>query len=173
MNELAIVLISFVPAVLVALTAYYVLKINQEKELRIMTLNFKQENKKIINPIRLQAYERVALFLERMRPESLLLRVSSSELSAVQYRILLLANIRSEFEHNLSQQVYISGLLWQTTKAAKEDLFKIINLASGRVADNATGADLAAKILELNIEQPIQPIDEALDLLRKEITELY
>lgn len=173
MNELVIVLISFVPAVLVALTAYYVLKINQEKELRIMALNFKQENKKIINPIRLQAYERVALFLERMRPESLLLRVSSSELSAVQYRILLLANIRSEFEHNLSQQVYISGLLWQTTKAAKEDLFKIINLASGRVADNATGADLAAKILELNIEQPIQPIDEALDLLRKEITELY
>lgn len=173
MNELVVVLISFVPAVLVALTAYYVLKMNQEKELRIMALNFKQENKKIINPIRLQAYERVALFLERMRPESLLLRVSSSELSAVQYRILLLANIRSEFEHNLSQQVYISGLLWQTTKAAKEDLFKIINLASGRVADDASGADLAAKILELNIEQPIQPIDEALDLLRKEITELY
>ena len=173
MNTALVLIISIVPALLVAFTAYYTLKLSTEKELRILALNFKQENKKVINPIRLQAYERIALFLERMRPESLLLRVSSSDLSATQYRILLLANIRSEFEHNLSQQVYISGLLWQTTKAAKEDLFKIINLAAGKVEENATGADLAAKILELNIEQPIQPIDEAVNLLRKEITELY
>ncbi|MBO4580973.1 MAG: hypothetical protein J5701_01625 [Bacteroidales bacterium] len=173
MNTAVVIAISVLPALLVACTACYTLKLSMEKELRALMLNFKQENKKIINPIRLQAYERIALFLERIRPESLLLRVSSSDLSAVQYRILLLANIRSEFEHNLSQQVYISGLLWQTTKTAKEDLFKIINLAAGKVDGNATGADLAAKILELNIEQPIQPIDQALDLLRKEITELY
>ncbi|MBO4739334.1 MAG: hypothetical protein J5606_07220 [Bacteroidales bacterium] len=161
------------PAVIVACTAYMVLKMNIEKELRQQVLDLKNEGKKVMNPIRIQAYERLALFLERTRPENLILRTSAANLTATQYRTLLLTNIRNEFEHNLSQQVYVSGALWQMTKKAKEDTVKLINLAGGQLPIDATATDLATRILELLVEQNPQPADVALDFLRKEITELY
>ena len=161
------------PALIVACTAYIVLKMNIEKELKQQVLELKNEGKKVMSPIRIQAYERLALFLERTRPENLILRTSSTNLTANQYRTLLLTNIRNEFEHNLSQQVYVSGALWQMTKKAKEDTVKLINLAGGQMSLEATATDLATRILELLVEQNPQPADVALDFLRKEITELY
>ena len=161
------------PALIVAYTAYIVLKMNIEKELKQQVLELKNEGKKVMSPIRIQAYERLALFLERTRPENLILRTSSTNLTANQYRTLLLTNIRNEFEHNLSQQVYVSGALWQMTKKAKEDTVKLINLAGGQMPIEATATDLATRILELLVEQNPQPADVALDFLRKEITELY
>ena len=173
MNIILTIIEISLPAIIVACTAYFTLKIAFEKDLKRQVLELKSAGKKVINPIRLQAYERIALFLERARPESLLLRVPSTNLTAIEYRTLLLANIRSEFEHNLSQQVYISGALWQATKNAKEEMFEIINLAAGKLNIEATGADLATRVLELYVTIQPSPVDKALDLLRKEVTELY
>jgi len=162
-----------VPALIVALTAYFTIKSSHEKELKRQVLDLKFNSKQVINPIRLQAYERLAMFTERMKPESLLLRNPAGNLNAGQYRTILLTSIRSEFEHNLSQQVYVSGALWEATKKSKEELAKIINLAVGKVGVDATGADLASQILEIYLQLDIPPSDIALELLRQEIKELY
>jgi len=162
-----------VPAVIVAVTVYVTIRSAYEKELKKQVLDLKHHSKEVITPIRLQSYERIALFLERMKPESLLLRNPAGVLSANQYRSVLLSAIRSELEHNLSQQVYVSGALWEATKKAKEETVKIINIAAGKVGIEATATDLATKILEINVELKTNPSDDALNLLRHEIKELY
>jgi hypothetical protein len=161
------------PALIVAVTVYFTVKNLYEKELKKQVLDLKYNSKQVINPIRLQAYERLALLLERMKPDSLLLRSSGNNLSAGQYRTILLTTIRSEFEHNLSQQVYVSGALWEATKKAKEEICKAINLATGKVGINASGTDLATAILDIYMKNNPLPSDLALELLRMEIKELY
>jgi len=161
------------PALIVGCVAYLVIKSTYENELKKQVLDLKHNSKQIISPIRLQAYERLALLLERMKPESLLLRNSGNNLTAVQYRTILLTAIRNEFEHNLSQQVYVSGAVWDRTKKAKEEIAKIINLAAGKVGIDASGSDLATAILEIYVGINPAPSDAALELLRHEIKELY
>ena len=178
MNQtlLGIILITLlvtVPPIIVAVTVYFTIRKSYEKELKKQVLDLKHHSKEVITPIRLQSYERIALFLERMKPESLLLRNPPNALTASQYRTVLLSAIRSELEHNLSQQVYISSALWDATKKAKEETVKIINVADGKVGFNASATDLATKILEIGVELPSNPSDDALNLLRGEIKELY
>jgi uncharacterized protein YjaZ len=162
-----------IPALIVAVTVYFTIRKAYEKELKKQVLDLKHSSKEVITPIRLQSYERIALFLERMKPESLLLRNPTNSLSAAQYRMVLLSAVRSELEHNLSQQVYISSALWDATKKAKEETVKIINVADGKVGFDASGTDLATKILEIYVELQYSPSDDALNLLRQEIKELY
>jgi hypothetical protein len=161
------------PALIVAATACFTIKTAYDRELKKQVLDLKHNSTQIINPIRLQAYERLALLLERMKPDSLLLRNSVNNLSAGQYRTILLTAIRSEFEHNLSQQVYVSGALWMATKNAKDETSKIINLATGKVGMEASGSDLATAILDMYMKIEKLPSDLALELLRMEIKELY
>ena len=169
---LEIIKITF-PAVVVACVACLVIKNTYDSELKKQVLDLKHHSKGVITPIRLQAYERLALLLERIKPENVLLRNSGNNLTAVQYRTILLTAIRNEFDHNLSQQVYVSGALWAATKKAKEEITKVINLAAGRVGTNASGQDLITAILEIYIKINPLPSDAALELLRHEIKELY
>ncbi|MDR0367512.1 MAG: hypothetical protein LBH82_00045 [Bacteroidales bacterium] len=162
-----------IPALIVALTAYFTLRKLSDKELKKQVLDLKFNSRQLINPIRLQAYERLALFLERIKPESLLMRNQGNALNAGQYRIILLTSIRNEFEHNLSQQVYVSSALWEATKKAKEESSKMINLAAGKVGIEASGNDLATQILDMYMQIKLPPADIALELLRQEIKELY
>ncbi|NLJ82486.1 MAG: hypothetical protein GX330_05105 [Bacteroidales bacterium] len=173
MNLVVNILLVIIPPAVVALTAYYAIKLTYDKELKKKVLDLKHDSKKVITPIRLQAYERLALFLERIKPESIIIRNISHNMNALQYQTVLVSSIRSEFEHNLSQQVYISTALWEVTKKAKEETIKIINLAAGQLTAEATAKDLASKIIELNADINPQPSDVALELLSKEIKELY
>ena len=161
------------PALIVACLAYLLIKSAYDKELKKQLLDLRHNSKEVITPIRLQAYERLALFLERIKLDNLLLRQSGNNFSAAQYRSILLVAIRSEFEHNLSQQVYISSALWELIKRAKEDSIKIINLAAGKAGTNASASDLATTILEIYMNTNPTPSDAALDLLRDELKELY
>ncbi len=161
------------PALLVALTAYYAIKLTYEKELKKQVLDLKHSTKKVITPIRLQSYERIALFLERIKPENIILRNIPHDLNVVQYQSILVSSIRSEFDHNLSQQVYISSSLWEKTKLAKDETIKIINLAAGQLTQESTANDLASRIIELSVDLNPQPSEAALEFLKKEIKELY
>jgi hypothetical protein len=173
MNIFFEILTITLPALIVAGSVYFTIKTIYEKDLKRKALDLKYNSKQLINPIRLQAYERLALLLERMKPDSLLLRNPNNNLSAGQYRIILLTAIRSEFEHNLSQQVYVSGTLWAATRNAKDETFKVINLATGKVGLEASGSDLATAILDIYMKIEPSPSDIALELLRREIKELY
>ena len=90
-----------------------------------------------------------------------------------QYHGQLLTAIRNEFEHNLSQQVYISSALWEATCLARQETVKIINLAFGQLNQDAPATQLSSKILEMAASLKQEPSDVALSLLHQEVMELY
>jgi hypothetical protein len=94
-------------------------------------------------------------------------------MSARQLQGDLLQIIRAEFEHNVAQQVYMSPAAWKAVRAAKEETIKLVNIAASKVPDDATGAVLGQKILELNAQLEQNPTDFALDFIKKEIRALF
>ena len=111
-------------------------------------LELKEHNKSVIAPVRLQAYERMALFLERIEPNQLILRLNDGNTLNADLRVLLISSIRAEFEHNLSQQIYLSSDVWNQICNAKEETIRIINISSGKIAQDAPGIELVTSILE-------------------------
>lgn len=124
-------------------------------------------------PIRMQAYERLALFLERISPNSLLLRVKAGKLTNQEYLLLLQQNIRNEFEHNLSQQIYVSDRMWEMVVASKSTMTSIVNTVSADLSPEASGADLSKAILKACMKMENLPSKSALSYLRQEVIEEF
>jgi hypothetical protein len=123
-------------------------------------------------PLCLQAYERLVLFLERIKPEILINRVSKPGLSAREMRKMLTGTIQLEFEHNLSQQVYVSTASWEAVCNAKEQLISLINSITDQLPADATGAMLSKSLLELSLNEKELPVPTALTILNAEAKKL-
>jgi hypothetical protein len=131
------------------------------------------EEQKIILPLRLQAYERIVLFLERITPNNLIMRLNRPEMNAMQFQSLLIRTIREEFEYNLSQQLYISSKAWELVKNAKEETISMINQASSKVNETANSADLIRILFEEFLGKDNLPVDQALDEVKKELQKSF
>ncbi len=172
MNETDILdfLYAILPAIVVGLVSFYFFRTfskNEEQRRRFIMLREKQ---KTALPIRLQAYERLALLLERVSPGKLLFRVKPTSEDADMYANLLIANIEQEFEHNLAQQIYVSNECWDYVKTAKNATITLIRKAAGKEAVNNSD-DLRQIILKSLMEkQP--PTDAALSYIKKEVKNL-
>lgn len=126
-----------------------------------------------ILPVRLQAYERIILFLERIAPESILLRLNRTGMSAVELQRELQNSIRNEYEHNLSQQTYISVEAWQKVLLARAQILKIINDSALELKEGASGATLGKLVLEKIMELKSPPSQAAIEFLKKEVNQLF
>ncbi len=142
-------------------------------QLEISKNQLKQEDKKLITPIRLQAYERLALYLERISPQSLVFRNQKPGQTAYQLQSTLLQNIRDEFEHNLSQQLYVSSEVWSMIKTSKEEIVRLVNTAATNVQANEQAFELSKRIFEATAGEEKLPTDKALEMLKKEIRNFY
>ncbi len=162
-----------IPAGLVLYAMYLVTKSFLNKELEKKLLEAKTRSTETVLPIRLQAYERICLFLERMSPNSLIPRVNRGELNARALHQLLLNEIREEYNHNVSQQVYMTEEAWDMVKNAKEDLIVTINNAASEVTDDATALDLSRKVFEKSMEKNPDPISHALNFVKDEIRQSF
>ena len=124
-------------------------------------------------PIRLQAYERICLLLERISPGNIIVRVNVSEMTASQLQQQLNAEIRHEFNHNLSQQMYMSDKAWVLVKNSVEETIGLVNSSAAEIAPDARGIELARKIIEKNIMKAENPIDLAILFIKNEIREIF
>jgi hypothetical protein len=180
MDILKDLLLIVISAAAVFLTAYFMLKsilnsfktyIESEEKRKLVDLKVKNTEKTM--PLRLQAYERLTLFLERIAYENLLPRVPAQEFTAYEYQNLLIQTIRQEFEHNLSQQLYVSGEAWEWIKNAKEDTISTINSSAAMVQQDAPARDLSSMIFENSLKVNRSARQQALDVLKKEIRSLF
>ncbi len=161
-----------IPALIVFLTAYFMFRDMLENNQKQREMELELKNSKLILPIKLQAYERLILLLERISPQSLLMRISPHDLNVVDYQQELLSQIRHEFEHNLSQQIYVSQILWETIRRAKENLVQIINNSADEFKNDAPALVLSNKIIENYLESNDQLIANAVNTLKKEFSKL-
>ena len=157
------------PAGTVLYAMFLVVKSFLTKELEKKLIDIKIKNTETVLPIRLQAYERICLFLERISPNNLVIRLNNASLTAPQFQQVLIAEIRQEFNHNLSQQVYLSDEAWSMVKNAMEDIVSVVNIAAQQLKSDDKSVDLAKKIFELMMEKNNDPIAVALKKVKDEI----
>ncbi len=180
MSTLAIVIVLVVTALLsVAVTGLIFYKVvvsyfdNQQKSQMLqMKIDEHTESLKVVTPIRLQAYERMALYLERISPNSLILRTFRPGMDIKALQVAMTKSIREEWEHNLSQQVYLTTESWNRIREAKEEMINLINGSAVKLPADADPTSLAGAIFESCAKSKI-PTDEALEFMKNEIQERF
>lgn len=161
-----------IPAVLVVYAAYLLVRMFIVRDLELKRLEIRNKSIETVLPLRLQAYERMTLFLERIHPNNLLVRVNPGGIPAREFQQLLLSEIRNEYNHNVSQQVFMSAEVWELIRNAKEDLVLTINESAAGLNGEATSMDLSRKIFERYLARP-DTILHAIEQLKKEIQQTF
>jgi hypothetical protein len=162
-----------IPASIVLYAAYLLVRTFIQKEINLKTLEVRSRSIETVLPNRLHAYERMTLFLERMSPQNLLVRLNTRNMNVREFQQLLLTEVRNEYNHNISQQVYISEEVWELIKSAKEDLIVTINDSASELGTESTSLDLAKKIFEKSIQKSSDPLAHALSQLKQEIQRTF
>lgn len=129
----------------------------------------KAQSSEILN-LKLGAFERLVLFLERNQVNELARSLAPKVNSAKELQYLMLNQIRSEYDHNLAQQVYVSTDLWKMISFGKDETIKIITLIGGKMDQDSTASDYAKELLDYIISSSdISPLEKALEALRTEV----
>lgn len=162
-----------IPGLIVLYAMYLTLKSFLHKDIEQKILDLKIKNQDVILPLRLQAFERMCLFLERITPNNLVLRLNDGSYTGKQFQQVLLAEIREEYYHNLSQQVYMSDESWNLVKNAMEEIIVVVNQAGSVLPEDAKSIDLARGIFERMLEKTNDPIADALKRLKDEIRDTF
>lgn len=162
-----------IPALIVFVITYYQFKIFFETEYQKRSLDLRQEQTKTMQPLKLQAYERLILLMERMSPESLVLRVHKPGITATQMKSELIADINNEYNHNITQQLYVSEQAWQVIRVVKEEMVNLINTAYSDLGNTAVGIDLSKSIFNKAMELEALPTHKALHFLKREFDLIF
>lgn len=130
-----------------------------------------RENQKQALPIRLQAYERVVLLLERINPTQLLLRVAPISKSKEDYATLLTHNIQTEYEHNLTQQIYLTAETWNMILKAKNSTVQMIR--KNAIREDIVDADKLREAIMLELTEVESPSSIAISFLKEELKRVF
>ena len=153
--------------------AFYLIKPYLERDEKIQMLEFRRTISNQTLPLRLQAYERLVLFIERINPGNMLLRMNATAYSAHELYGLIVEDIRNEYQHNITQQIYVSSRAWGVIKHVKEDTLGIVNSAIRSLPETATGLDLSKAILGHLAQLEDNPYELGASMLRKDLEKLF
>lgn len=158
-----------IPSLVVLLSSYLIVQRFLVTDLKRKQTALLHESQNVTLPLRLQAYERLALFLERISPRQLIPRVYDPSMNVAALRQAIHLSISAEFEHNLSQQIYVSKQVWETVKNVREQELNMVHQIAEQLNADAPARDLHARILEFigNADNDM-PIDVALEIIRDE-----
>lgn len=159
--------------IIAVVAGYFLLKGDIQNYFRFKALESHKDNRTALFPLRLQAYERLIVFIERINPANLLVRLHQPgiELSALQ--ALIINEVNAEYQHNVTQQLYISAASWNVVRKLKDDTIAMINNAAQGLPQDATGLDLSKKILQHMSGIEENPYLLTIDLLKQDIHILF
>jgi hypothetical protein len=162
-----------IPAVIVGATAYYLLKMLLDERQRIDHAMLRNEAQKVTLPVRLSAYERLMLLCDRADVANTMLRVRMPGMKVRELRGVLLMAINQEFEHNVSQQLYVSDTLWQIIRMARNNTLAMVTMTGQDIDPESDSEALADALLKLMDEQQITPLQTAIMAVRTEAGKLF
>lgn len=157
-----------VPALIVFFTVYYLFKQYLDQQLQVKAMEFKHNQQSTTIPMRLQAYERLSLFLERISIPGMMLRVQQDNMTAKEMTYALMISVQTEYEHNITQQVYVGNHLWRIINFAKEDVLGTIQMVAEKMPAGATAQDFGKAIIAELASREMQPLQTALQAIKKE-----
>jgi len=155
------------PSIITGVIAYFFFLNHTRSEEKKLKISLLKENRKESLPTKLQAYERMTLYLERINPSKLLIRVTSINNDKNSYAISLISTIEQEFEHNLTQQIYISEKCWSVIIASKNATIQLIKKTSEE--NSITNAqEMRVEILQ-KLSNSTPPSNTALAFIKDEV----
>ena len=166
MEELIDLLKYTIPSVIVFAITYYMMNRFFEREQKLKAEENKILARKDYVPLRIQAYERSTLYLERIDPNNLIMRTHQPGMTAKMLHAHLVKTIRDEYEHNMVQQIYVTHRAWNQLKQAKEESVKIINMAMNQMKETSSGMDLSSVIFEIVSKLDKLPTELALEKVK-------
>lgn len=123
-------------------------------------------------PLQLQAYERMALYVDRITPQSLIGRTYQPGLTAVDMQIAMVQQIKAEYEHNVTQQIYVSAMTWEAVKTLKEQTISVINQVAVQMPPDAPAMELNKQILEVFLQAGESPAELTSQIINAEAKRL-
>jgi hypothetical protein len=169
MEILSDLLKMLLPGGLVLLGIYLSIEAMLRRQMEKTVLELRARNTEAIMPVRLQAYERMALFLERISPQNLIIRINQPGMTAGELHAVLIREIREEYSHNLSQQIYMGQGVWALIRNAMEDMVSVTNTSAQGLDPQAPSIELAKRIFEHMMAIGTDPIQKAMAELKQEI----
>lgn len=144
-----IIIAIIIPSLVVFLAVYFTFRQYHQQQLRLQLLEGKKVKDRITLPMKLQAYERLILLCERIDFPDLMLRLKAPDTTARELEAALLIAVQQEYEHNLTQQLYISPELWEVLLAVKSKTMELITIARQGMNENASSEEFAKRLFEL------------------------
>lgn len=158
-----------IPSLVVLAVCYVIINKVMEDHQNRLQLEIRKQNASMLTPLKLQAYERMILFLERISPQMLINNYNDGTNTARGLKHLMESAVNQEFMHNLSQQIYISNQAWNIIKVVKEEVIQMIHETYEQMEMDASGVDLSKAIIEKMIADNNLPTIKAIDFLKGEI----
>jgi hypothetical protein len=158
-----------IPAIFILTYVHYLFRREFDKYL---DLRFKQTtpvNADQLLPLKLQAHERMIVFVERINPSNVLIRLHQQGISVSDLQSLVINEINSEYQHNITQQLYVEDATWNVIRKLKEDTIAMIGNGAKGLAADATGVDLSKRVLQHMASMQENPYDLTLTLIKKGI----
>ncbi len=174
MEALIDILKIILPAGVVFAATYFLVQRFLTNEQNRRDFELKKASQSSITPLKIQAYERVVIFLERIHPNTLVVRVNKHGMTSHVLHQELIKAIKSEYEHNISQQIYLSHNAWELVKNGKEEVIKLVNISATKVPHDSNSNDLAMMVLNItaNLDKRL-PSEVALEYIKKEISQVF
>ncbi len=174
MEALVEILKIILPAGAVFLAVYFLVKRFFDNEEKRREHELKKATLGTITPQKIQAYERLVIFLERIHPNNLVIRVNKHGYTSRQLHLELVTAIKTEYDHNISQQIFVSHGAWELVKTSKEEIIKLINISATKVSQDSPSNDLAMMVLNItaNLDKKM-PNEIALEFIKKEISKIF
>ncbi|WP_452227023.1 DUF7935 family protein [Lacinutrix cladophorae] len=170
-QQLINLLMYIIPALVTGAIAFLFFREHIENENNRRTFLMHKELQKESFPLRLQAYERLSLFLERIVPAKLLLRIQPTSSNKENYESLLIASIEQEFEHNLAQQIYVTDECWNVINASKNATIQLIRKAA--TLEKTDSANKLREVILTEIMEGHPPSHAGLSYIRDEVSKMF
>jgi len=165
-------LISYtLPTLIMAFVAYSFFELYTKNESEKRKYLLQKDTKPDTLSLRLQAYERMTLFLERINPSQLLVRITPISDNKNDYQNFVIAQIEQEYEHNLAQQIYVSEECWSTITTAKNATIQMILLATKN--EKISDADQLREVILRDLLEKPSPSSAALAFIKNEVSQLW
>jgi len=152
---------------------YYIVKNDIQEFFNLKTLELNKENRGQLLPLRLQAHERLIIFVDRINPANLLVRLHQQGIEIATLQAGVLNEVRSEYQHNITQQLYVNSETWNVVRKLKDDTIAMINNAVQGLPKEANGVELSKAILQHMATISENPYDLTIELVKKDIQKMF
>lgn len=163
--------LTVIPCLIVGAIAYYFFKNYLKDADQQRWLALRKETKKELIPYRIQALERLALFMERIDPRQLLIRIKPADENKTAYAGALIEVIEQEYQHNVAQQIYVSDACWNAIKTSKNITINMIRNLS--VDQKIETADQLRKEVLIKMEEQEPPSSVGLQFIKREASQMW